>query len=196
MLLVGAAVGGLLLLYLLWTLFVAIFLGSGYRAEYRPLIENGQPFLEVLVTGKAAKLAVMLTDPKGKTETQIIEENEMITNAKTVRLAMQQKPEPGTYTLLVKTFQPERVVYKATPKFTRGRLTILDASFTGWKPGGWGASNDWLAPTGVTFIVENKGSLPVCFDRMCIVMGDQTCDSWCVVERTSGDKETVVKGTP
>ena len=114
-------------------LFVNFNSGSGYRAEYRPLIENGQPFLEVRVTGKAAKLAVMLTDPKGKTETQVIEENEMITNAKTVRLAMQQKPEAGTYTLLVKTFQPERVVYKATPKFTRGRLTILDAQFK-WKP--------------------------------------------------------------
>ena len=196
LLLAGAAVGGLLLLYLLWTLFVASFLGSGYRAEHRPLIENGQPFLEVRVTGKAAKLAVMLTDPQGKTETQVIEENEMITNAKTVRLAMQQKPEAGTYTLLVKSFQPERVVYKATPKFTRGKLTILDASFTGWKPGGWGASNDWLAPTGVTFVVENKGSLPVCFGRMCIVMGDQTCDSWCVVERISEGKEIVVGANP
>ena len=190
LLLVGAAVAGLLLLYLLWTLFVASFLGSGYRAEYRPLIENGQPFLEVLVTGKAAKLAVMLTDPKGKTETQVIEENEMITNAKTVRLAMQQKPEAGTYTLLVKTFQPERVVYKATPKFTRGRLTILDAQFK-WKPWTGGGHQQ---PEAITLTVENQGSLPVCFDRLVATIGEQRCEQGCFVEGTNGRMETVRVG--
>ena len=190
LLLVGAAVAGLLLLYLLWTLFVASFLGSGYRAEYRPLIENGQPFLEVRVTGKAAKLAVMLTDPKGKTETQVIEENEMITNAKTVRLAMQQKPEAGTYTLLVKTFQPERVVYKATPKFTRGRLTILDAQFK-WKPWTGGGHQQ---PEAITLTVENQGSLPVCFDRLVATIGEQRCEQGCFVEGTNGRMETVRVG--
>jgi hypothetical protein len=184
---VGAVAGGLLLLYLLWTLLAVVLLGTGYRAEYRPLIEGDQPFLEVKVTGKAAKLAVMLTDPKGKTETQIIEENEMITNAKAVKLAMERKPAPGTYTLLVKTFQPEQVVYKASPKFARGKLTILDASFT-WRPC---RDGNQLEPTGITITVNNGGTLPVCFDRLRVVMGGQTCERGCVVERASGDKETV-----
>jgi len=186
----GVAAGALLLLYLLWTLLAVGLFGVGYRAEYRPLIENGQPFLEVKVTGKATKLAVMLTDPNGKTETQIIEENEMITNEKVVRLPMERKPAPGTYALAMKTFQPERVVYRASPKYSRGKLTILDAAFK-WKPWTGGGHQQ---PEAITLTVENQGSLPVCFDRVLATIDDQKCEPWCVVEGMNGKIETIRVG--
>jgi hypothetical protein len=114
LLLVGATVGGLLLVCLLWkllvaTLFATGLLGSGYEAEYKESSTYYGAF-EITVRGKAAKLAVMLTGPEGHTETKIIEENEMITNSATVPLQIDHSS--GTYVLTVKTFVPEGVVFK------------------------------------------------------------------------------------
>ena len=112
LLLVGAAAGGLLVVCLLWKLLAATLsatglLGSGYQVDYK---EAAWGNLEVTVKGKAAKLAVMLTDPEGHTETQIIEENEMITNSATAQVGRFHMA--GLYVLTVKTFVPEGVVFK------------------------------------------------------------------------------------
>jgi hypothetical protein len=116
LLLVGAAAGGLLLVCLLWKLLVATLsatglLGSGYQVDYKQSLSYQFQCneLDVTVKGKAAKLAVMLTDSEGHTETRIIEENEMIKNSATVSWPI---APPGTYVLTVKTFVPEGVVFK------------------------------------------------------------------------------------
>lgn len=115
LLLVGAAAGGLLLLCLLWKLLAASLpatglLGSGYEVDYKEGGYYRAGWLDITVRGKAAKLAVILTDPHGETETAIIEEDRMITNSAAVSLAL--RDPPGTYALTVKTFVPEGVVFK------------------------------------------------------------------------------------
>ena len=188
LLVVGAAAGILLLLFLLWELAAGL-LGSGYRVDYR-IVAEGSAYLEVRVAGKAAKLAVMLTDPKGETRTEIIEENEMITNLHVVKLFMSQ-PEPETYTLRVKTFQPEEVVYEASPKFTRGKLSLLDVEFK-WKR--W-SRGQYPQPEQMTIIADNQGDLPVYIDKIVAAVGDHTCTCSGLV-RLDGRRETITVSTP
>ena len=81
--------------------------GSSYTVDYKVVSEGGSDArLKATVKGPAAKLAVILTDPKGESDTQIIEKESMISNSQTVKLPMQ-NPREGTYVVTVKTVEPE-----------------------------------------------------------------------------------------
>jgi len=116
---------------------------SPYQVEYKQYKDGCLPLLEVEIKGPAYKLAVMLTNPEGETEIEIIEKEEMIDNIEAVRVGWhswegklrgfrelyyepwrdrgKKGPEPLlTYTLLIKTFNPEKVVFRENLKFSAG----------------------------------------------------------------------------
>ena len=102
---------------------------SPYSVDYT--LDSGGGFyagLKVTVKGPAAKLAVILTDPKGESETQIITKENMIGNSQTVELPMQ-NPRAGTYILTVKTVEPEKIVWQKSIPFSLGQLAVTDVTF-------------------------------------------------------------------
>ena len=95
--------------------------GSSYTVDYKVVSEgDSDARLKATVKGPAAKLAVILTDPKGESDTQIIEKECMISNSHTVELPMQ-NPREGTYVVTVKTVEPEKVVWKKNIPFSLGQ---------------------------------------------------------------------------
>ena len=111
----GAVAAGIVLLLIV----SALVRRSPFQVDCETFRDTWQEGVEVRVKGKIAKLAVILIGPKdergnGKVEaTEIIKEEQMITNCATVKLRVDD-PQSGSYTLLVKTFDPEKVVYTKT----------------------------------------------------------------------------------
>lgn len=95
---------------------------SQYDVEYKMPVEK--PAIEVRVKGPAAKLAVILTDPSGQPNIEIIKMDAMISNCQTVTVPMG-KLQEGDWVLMVKTFEPEMVVWKKTIKFSAGEVQVV-----------------------------------------------------------------------
>ena len=147
--------------------FVGLLTGCGsrYQVEYKPVGSNA---LEVKVKGPAAKLAVILINPKEETDTEIIEEEKMIDNVETVVVRMGEALEPlkpGTYRLLIKRFNPEKVVYRENLKFKLGKSSIEDVQIK--------YRYNKLKPDYILLTVRNEGSLPVLFDKIFVTIGGQ-----------------------
>ena len=86
---------------------------AGLFVEQYGSIVEVQPFImEVTVKGPMAKLAVVLTSSKGKSTSGIIQSDEMISNCATVHGLRMGGPPDGPWTLTIKTFEPEKVVFK------------------------------------------------------------------------------------
>ncbi len=111
---------------------------SRYQVEYEQ--RANWPRLEVKVKGPAAKLAIILANPKGETDIKIVSEEKMIDNIETVYIGWERrmaattyshlwghKAGAPTYTLLVKTFEPEKVVYRENLKFRRGGWLVRNS---------------------------------------------------------------------
>ena len=120
-------------------------------------------YLPVNVSGPADELALLLTNPKGKTDIRFISKRELIDNFETVKLGMGECPlSEGPYILTVKTVTPEKVIYKKELWFTSPDVSIADAEFT-YKithlGGAYGyAGYYFLEMTSLTLI--NNGDLP------------------------------------
>jgi hypothetical protein len=94
--------------------------GSSYSVEYKIATMSGSDtVVEAVVKGPAAKLVVILTDPKGiLSDVQKVEKEEMIiTNPQTVKVLMR-NPQAGTWILTVKTVEPEKVVWQKKITFS------------------------------------------------------------------------------
>jgi hypothetical protein len=65
--------------------------------------------LDTTVIGPAAKLALVLTGPNGKTTVDIIKKDMMMANSYNIKLMMEDQVA-GKWTLVVKTVDPEKVV--------------------------------------------------------------------------------------
>jgi len=106
---------------------------SLYHIECSKPIVLGDIFvvLSVNVSGPADELALLLTNPKGKTDIRFISKRELIDNFETVKLSMGECPlSEGPYILIVKTVTPEKVIYKKELWFTSPDVSIADAEFT------------------------------------------------------------------
>ena len=134
MLLLAAAGAGVVLLIIL----VAVLIGAPaepfYRVTWRVVADriHRWPELEVTVKGKPQRLAVLLTDPAGKTETEFISADDMLDGGETVTVSMvyfrHGPPQPGMYTLTVKTTDPETTVHKKTLSLAAEALLVQDCS--------------------------------------------------------------------
>lgn len=161
----GAVATGLIVLYLLWKLFITTspvsrLHGSGYQVDYKIGDNGARAVVKTTVRGPAAKLAVILTDPKGKSRTEVIGKEDMISNSHTVQVAMSDwnSAEEGKYQLKVKTIDPERVVWQTALQLSIGKLAFRDVRFD-FTPEPWGKSGYCLQSIGVVF--EHTGDLPV-----------------------------------
>ena len=96
--------------------------GSKYEVEYKIKRNGPNTDLSITIKGKAARLAVMLINPNGKTSVRTIENEDMIDNIEILSWVNREPLKPGTYTLVVKTFDPEKVVYKKELELTREDL--------------------------------------------------------------------------
>ncbi len=84
---------------------------SPYSADYKVASWANRAVIKTTVNGPAAKLAVILTDPNGKSVASIIEKDRMISNSYEVETQME-KIQEGTWILSVKTIDPEKVVWQ------------------------------------------------------------------------------------
>ena len=146
--------------------------GSSYTADYKVVSEGGfDARLKTTVKGPAAKLAVILTDPKGESDTQIIEKESMISNSQTVELPMRNLRE-GTYVLAVKTVEPEKVVWQKKIPLSLGQLAVGEVKLD-------------LAPNlgqfegyqlqAVNLVLNKDGSLPVKFADVSVAVDGNDC---------------------
>lgn len=171
---VAAVVLGVLITVGLLSLLLFFFTRESYEVVHQVVGRGrGSVYMEVEVAGKAADLAVLLTEPGGKTETETIGAVEMMDNTETVRLNMlhdYQTIMPGTYTLVLKTIEPERVVHKERVELTEGNAAIQAVEFK-LKP--WYHGKQMIQQVELT--VQNSGDLPVLFGDLTIDLGDVVC---------------------
>jgi murein DD-endopeptidase MepM/ murein hydrolase activator NlpD len=127
--------------------------------------------LRISVNGPADELALMLTNPKGKTDIKFISKRSLIDNFETVDLKMGEEPfSEGPYTLTVKTVTPEKIIYKkdmwfSSPKnvqMTNGEVTLKCMYDTNRKNYHYNVLKYNLA-------FKNEGSLPFFIDKLIIV---------------------------
>jgi len=142
---------------------------SLYHFEYsKPKPWGKSAYLAVSVSGPADELALMLTNPKGKTDIRFISKRELIDNFETKDLMMGSEPlSKGPYTLIVKTVTPEKVIYKTELWFTVPKdVQITSGEITlEYTIGRWHTYT--ITKYRLTF--KNEGDLPFFFDDAEIV---------------------------
>jgi hypothetical protein len=142
---------------------VTRFISSPYSAEYKAFpkyyISGPSEVFEVTVKGPAGRLAVILTDPKGKSEVRMIQKEEMITNSRTVELLGD--PQLGTWRLAVKTLEPEKIVWQKDIPFSEwDKLTVVDVE--AWTERDWDGKRGKL--TRVAVVLKRTGGMPNMID--------------------------------
>ena len=146
---------------------------SGYSVEHRwhaldlQGTHYGPPMLELTIRGKAAKIAVLLIEPGGETRTEIISEENMIDNFETATFS-RVFLKPGAYEVVIKTFTPEKIVYKKKIEFKRGNINLEDANIAVYGQGLGGRKVE------IGFLINNEGDLPVMFDKLFLTVEGQT----------------------
>jgi predicted Zn finger-like uncharacterized protein len=169
---VAVVVAGLVVVGLL-ALPSLFFTREPYQVDYQVADYHGSVCMEVKVAGPAADLAVLLTEPAGNTDTETIDKVDMMDNSETVRLNMLHDYKsilPGTYTLVVKTMEPERVVHKERVELKEGEVAIQAVRFQ-LKP--WYGGKQLIEQVELT--VQNTGHLPVRFGELSIDVGAILC---------------------
>jgi hypothetical protein len=148
---------------------------SPYRAEYEVIQRNNSPYMKVTVNGPAAKLAIILTDPSGKSDVETIEPEQMITNSKVVFLEMH-PPQDGNYILAIKTFTPEKIVAKEKITFSLEKMWVKNCELnTRQIPLQDSDQPIGLEIQGIYVGVEKQGNLPIVFSKADIFVGGKPC---------------------
>jgi hypothetical protein len=148
--------------------------GSSYSVDYTIASPDGfDARFKTTVKGPAAKLAVILTDPKGESDTQIIEKESMISNSQTVELPMRNLRE-GTYVLTVKTVEPEKVVWQKNIPLSLGQLAVADVKFDLTPNLG---PFEGYCLEGVNVVLNKDGNLPVKFADCSAAVDGNECRS-------------------
>ncbi len=142
---------------------------SLYHFEYsKPKPWGRSARLPVSLSGPADELALMLTNPKGKTDIRFISKRELIDNFETIDLMMGSEPlSEGPYNLTVKRVTPEKVIYKIELWFTVPKdIQITTGEITLEHTIGW-----WheYTITKYRLTFKNEGDLPFFFDDAEIV---------------------------
>jgi GYF domain 2 len=136
--------------------------GSPYTVDYKVASDSFNAVLNATIKGPAAKLGVILTDPKGESVSHIVEKDSMINNCQAVQLPIED-PQEGTYVLTIKTVDPEAVVLLKKFTFSPTQLTITDirANFT--RDTDWGQFWGYRLSS-VQVFIEKSGNLPIKLD--------------------------------
>ena len=148
-------------------------LGSPYSVEYKVVSLNEfHAGVEATVRGPAAKLAVILADPKGESAVQVIAKEDMISNSRSLQLPMQD-PQAGTYVLTVKTIDPETIVWQKEITFSLRQLMVADVKFH-FEPNHYfmGGLTGSFALGGLEIALRKDGNLPVSFTDVSVAVGD------------------------
>ena len=124
---------------------------NSYSVEYKI---TDSPAIKAVVSGPAVRIAVLLTDPKGETQVRNLEREEMISNRAHVLFGMDEN-HAGTWILAVKTFDPERVVWKKEIVFSASHPTIEGVVLQLLK--------NTLGDSCVLITMQKDGNLPVRF---------------------------------
>jgi hypothetical protein len=150
--------------------------GSPYNVEYETtLVDDYTAGLKVTVKGPAARLSVILTEPNGKAHSQVIEKEQMMTNSKDVSLPMADLQE-GAYALMVKSINPEKVVWQKNIQFSIGQFGLDDVQFNfvqHTKPMEVGFLGYKLE--GVMVTLHKQGDLPVNFTDVSVTVDGKDC---------------------
>jgi len=135
---------------------------SPYSVDYRQvsLQSSNQAAFETTIRGPAAQLAVILKGPEGEPEITTISKEDMIANCYVTKVPMRQ-PQAGTWTLLVKTIDPEKVVWQKDVPLSLNKLTI-----TGVEPIFQLDEKLGHELTAIRLTVTKDGNLPVVFDNV------------------------------
>lgn len=149
---------------------------SLYHFEYsKPKPWGKSAYLPVSVRGPADELALMLTNPKGKTDIRFISKRELIDNFETKDLMMGSEPlSKGLYTLTVKTVTPEKVIYKIELWFTAPILKIInhpELKLKRVRRGNvyWDTGYRYYTKE-FNFTLKNSGELPIYLDKAEIII--------------------------
>jgi hypothetical protein len=176
---------------LLWNKRAAQNWGSAYTVDYTVASEGeADARLKATVKGPAAKLAVILTDPRGESATQLIDKEYMISNCQTVELLMQ-TPREGTYVLTVKTVEPEKVVWQKKIPLSLGQLAVADVTFD-FAPN-LGQRFEGYFVNGIKVVLKKDGNLPVKFTGVSTALDGKECRQ---VSISSGQTMTDQQHTP
>lgn len=147
--------------------------GSPYSVQYKVVSLNDSAAIEATVKGPAAKLAVILTDPKGESEARIVEKDLMIANSHTIEMYMRD-PQAGTWVLTLKTVDPENVVWQKDITFSSGHLTLADVKCE-LTPNNWMGQFNGYQLTGIQVTLQKDGSLPVEFTDASLALDGVEC---------------------
>jgi hypothetical protein len=130
--------------------------GSPYSVDYKVGYQNearDSLAMEVTVKGPAAQLAVILTNPEGETGVDQTSKEGMITNRHVFQLGMGD-PQAGTWVLVAKTFDPEKIVWQQDINFSPPYLTVEDVKI------------DYGGNGGILITLHKTGNLPILFSRV------------------------------
>ena len=142
---------------------------SPYSVDCKLSGEYGSASICATVKGPAADLAVILTDPKGKTESQTIDKTLMVTNSREVQMRME-NPQEGTWTVTVKTINPEKVVCKTEITLSAGQASVKGASTKiGWSPY-MDQRESCYVLSGVEVSLQKTGNLPTSFECLSLTL--------------------------
>lgn len=148
---------------------------TAYSVDYKIVSDGFNAGIEATVKGPAAKLAVILTDPKGVADIQTIEKSQMIANSQTVKVAMRDL-QAGIWILAVKTIDPEKVVWQEDIPLSLGQLAVVDIGEFNLIPNPFGAVDDSLKfLTGFKVVLKKDGNLPVEFIDYLVEVNGKKC---------------------
>ncbi|HAU37447.1 MAG TPA: hypothetical protein DCX07_06975 [Phycisphaerales bacterium] len=122
------------------------------------------PWLNVEVTGKCARLGVLVTDPTGKVHSHICTEEQMLDNSEIVRHNI---GCAGTYTIVVKTFRPESVVARKVVDISPPKVRV-EAIRLESRP--WHNTGKHQV-TKMDLTVLNEGDFPIIFPELELDIG-------------------------
>ncbi|MCX6723564.1 MAG: hypothetical protein NT155_00105 [Candidatus Staskawiczbacteria bacterium] len=150
--------------------------GSSYSAEYKvTTMSTISAGISVTVKGPAARLAVVLTDPKGESIVQAIEKDAMMANVATVEVPIQDTLNEGAYVLAVKTTDPEKVVWKKEIPLSMGNLTVEDVKLN-LAPVNENDLSQGRYVKAMEIVLKKDGEMPVTFvDADAMIDGTARC---------------------
>ena len=139
--------------------------------------------LNVDIKGPAAKLAVILTYPDNDSRIEVIEKDEMMANSKTIGFHVDNTGN-GTYVLMVKTVEPEKVIWRKEISLNSGELTATDLNFGFFKK----EQESFEARMVVCMNVQQTGNLPIRYCNAKASIDGVECIAWNRVDTLLGQQ--------
>ncbi len=152
--------------------------GPKYEVEHRLKGRGRSLVLEVKIKGRATDLAVMLIAPNEEViKIREISKRDLIDNIEEITLYFKRTPKPQeTYFLVIKTIEPEKVVYKQKIEFETAEISIDRIHIGCQKDNPYRTlyKRDEPYVVGpISFRLKKQGNLPVVFSSALVTIGDK-----------------------